>query len=217
MSFANLTGERRNLGGKENKRLRKRGLIPAVIYGHGEDPEFVAVSGKGLRHAIEELQHVVNLNVGAGEAQYLIKDVQYCHLNKDAIHVDLMRVDANERVRVRVAIELKGDPKGTHEGGVLTHVMTELEVECGLMSIPELIEPNVSHLGIGESLHVSDLKLPEGVVALDDPNDVVATIKVPRGLSADEEAAMAGEGDEAAEPEMIGRVAKDTEGESDKS
>ncbi|MCA9245001.1 MAG: 50S ribosomal protein L25 [Phycisphaerales bacterium] len=210
MHVANLKGERRKLGGKENNRIRNRGLIPGVIYGHKEDPEFVSVGVKELRLALDELQHVVSLDIGAGVAQYLIKDVQYDHLNKDPIHIDLMRVDANERVRVRVAVELKGDPHGAHEGGVLTHVMTEIEVECGVMAIPELIEPNVSHLGLNESLHVRDLKLPEGVVALSDPDDVIATVKAHRGVV---EAPVV-EGEEAAaEPEMIGRVAKTDEPE----
>lgn len=207
MQIANMSGETRKAAGKHaNERLRRKGLVPAVIYGHGETPETVAVDRHGLEQALHHLRHVVNLDVGGRAQNYLIKDVQYDHLQKTPIHVDLMRVDENERVRVKVALELKGTPEGVREGGVLLQSLTDLEIECKLLEIPETIRVNVADLHLNQAVHVREVELPPGVRALQDPNQIVAAVRHKR-----EEvvaAAPAAEG-AAVEPEVIGRVAKE--------
>lgn len=212
MEFATIQGESRKAGGrKANRRVRRAGLLPGVIYGHGEAPETISLSLRDTLVALEHQQHVINLVTDGKEGQYLLKAVQYDHLQKTPIHVDLMRVDPDERVHVKVPVELKGTPKGAHEGGVLVHVLTAIDVDCPLVQIPESIIKNIAHLALSESLHVGDLEFPENVKALHKPEDIVAVVRARRGVSVDEEedeAAVATEegGDE---PQVIGRRAKD--------
>ncbi|MFQ5414728.1 MAG: 50S ribosomal protein L25, partial [Phycisphaerae bacterium] len=136
---------------------------------------------------------------------YLIKSVQYDHLGHEPIHVDLARVDMDERVTVNVGIELRGVPKGVSEGGVLDQQIADIEISCRVTDIPETLHPVVTALGLGESLLVKDLELPPGVTALAEPDARVATVRAP--AAAVEEEAVSAEAEEAAaQPERIGRV-----------
>ena len=217
MEVAVVQGERRQPGGRHaNERLRRRGLVPAVIYGHRQAPETVALSRHDLLLAIEHARHVIKLVIDGVEQQYLLKDVQYDHLQQTPIHADLMRVDPEERVAVKVALELRGEPKGLHEGGELIQLLTELEVECPLLKIPEVLRPRIDHLGVGESLHVRDIELPEGIVARNHPDDVVATVHLRRGVTVEAEEEAAEVAEAAAEPEVIGRADKEQEGADEK-
>jgi large subunit ribosomal protein L25 len=212
MGIACLKSERREpKGKKEAARLRRRGLIPAVIYGHKKAPESVAISLHELTLTLGHMAHVLKLEA-TGDEQFLIKEIQYDHLQKTPIHVDLLRVDPNERVHVKVSIELRGTPAGSHEGGTLVQVMTEIELDCLLTSIPDSLRPSVSELGVSEVLQVKDLELPAGAKAMHGPDDVVATVRAPRGGTDEEEAPVVeGEEAEGKEPERIGRTAKETE------
>jgi len=214
MDIATIQGEpRKPLGHHGNKRLREQGLIPAVIYGHGQANELVSLSLHDTQIALQHMQHVVKLRLGDREQQYLIKAIQYDHLQQTPIHVDLMRVDVTERVQVKVAIELRGRPKGTAEGGTLVSVLTELDVECELRNIPEGIRVKVDHLGLNEMLKVRELEVPPGVKVLNNPDDIVAVVHPPRGTTAEELGEAAAEG--AAEPEVIGKGLKEeAEGEA---
>jgi len=219
MEIANVQGEKRKPGGRSaNNRLRKRGLVPAVIYGHGQPSETVALSRHDLVLALEHTQHVLKVKIDNREAQYLLKDVQYDHLQATAIHADLMRVNPNERVHINVAIEFRGEPHGVHEGGDFIPVKTDLDIECPLVSIPESLKIKVDHLGVGQVLHVGDLTLPEGVTTRHHPEDVVATVRAKRGglgAAEEEEGEVTGEESAAAEPKVIGRTAKDEEREGE--
>lgn len=218
MQIADVKGETRNPGNRRaNRKLRTGGLVPAVIYGHGKDPETVALSQHDLELALHRLQHVLNVQVGGKKGQYLVKEVQYDHLQMHPIHVDLMRVDPNERVQVKVPIELRGEPHGIHEGGELVHVITDLDVECRLLEIPEFVRPVVDHMGVGDTLHIKDLELPEGVTATGNGDDVVVVVRAKRGVTVDELEQAAEPTAEAGgkEPEVFGRTAKDeSEGKS---
>jgi large subunit ribosomal protein L25 len=216
MQIASIQGETRKPGGRHaNNRLRKRGLVPAVIYGHGLPPETVALSQRDLLRALEHAQHVIRLSIDKRGTQYLLKDVQYDHLQHRPIHADLMRVDPGERVTVNVGIEFRGEPKGVHEGGELIQVLTDLDVECPLLNIPEMLRLKIDHLGVGEALHVRDIELPEGVITRHNPDDVVATVRAKRGAAVEEEEAEELVEEAGAEPEVIGRAAKEegSEGE----
>lgn len=215
MDTATIQGETRNPGGRHaNDRLRRRGLVPAVIYGHGQAPETVSLSLHDTVLALEHVAHVVRLRIDGREQQYLIKDVQYDHLQKDPIHVDLMRVDVNERVHVKVPIVLRGTPVGASEGGNLVQVLSDLELDCLLRKIPESIRAQVTHLGLNESLRVRELELPPDVkVIRHEPDDIVAVVHPPRGMTAAEIEALESEAGEkaAAEPEVIGKGKEDTD------
>lgn len=208
MEIAAIQGETRQPGGHHaNERLRRQGLVPAVIYGHGLPNAYVALSLHDTKLALQHMLHVIKLRVDGGEEQFLIKDVQYDHLQQTPIHVDLMRVDVTERVRVKVPLELRGRPRGTLEGGTLVSVFTELDVECLLLNIPESIRAHVEHLGLNEALHVREITVPAEVKVLNHADDIVAIVHPPRGTTAAELEVAATEGE--AEPEVISKGAKE--------
>ena len=213
MQVAKMEGRKRELSGRHaNDRLRREGLLPAVIYGHKEDPEHVAVPLRDIAFALEHQAHVVELTVDGQASTYLLKDVQYDHLYRTPIHVDLLRVDPNERVSVKVALQFVGTPKGlTADAEMLTSI-TDLEVECPALQIPESIRVNIASLGHNESLLVKQLTLPDGMKALEDEDAVVCLIRTKRAHAEPTEAEAEGEG--SAEPEVISKgKAEDEAGE----
>lgn len=201
---------RTKLGTKVSRREREEGLIPSIIYGHGEEPESVSLP---QREVLLELAHgsrVLEVQIARKKSQYLIKAVQYDYLGIHPIHLDLMRVDADEKVTVSVGLELRGEPKGLSEGGILEQRLASIEIECLVGRIPETLHPGVSHLGLGESLTVGDIDWPAGVVPLLESNEKVATVRMAAAeVEAEEESA---EGK--AEPEVIGKPKEESEEDS---
>jgi large subunit ribosomal protein L25 len=198
---------REGLGSRKTKRLRDQGLIPGVVYGHKEAVVPVTLPKKELTTHIDRGAHVFDLALDGRTEKVLVKDVQYDHLGLEILHIDFARVSLDERVEVTVPLELKGTPKGEAEGGVLQQIVNELEIECLVTEIPDNVTHSVSEMGIDDVVHISDLKLPAGAKALQDPDLIVAMVKV----IAEEEAAPAADAG-AAEPEVIGR--KPEEGEA---
>ena len=124
------------------------------------------------------------------------------------IHLDLNRVDLNERVQVQVEVVLKGTPEGVHQGGHLDQMSTEVEIECLVTSIPEDIRANIIGLKVGEMLTAGDLELPEGVTLVTEPDTAIATVRV-KGAEVEEEEVA--EEAESAEPEVITREKREEE------
>jgi large subunit ribosomal protein L25 len=208
MELITLKGEvRKSRGTRSARSLRSEGKLPAVIYGHGRPPESVALSHHDVIVALGRGVRMLQVDVDGQAHPYLIKEVQYDHLGSTPIHLDLARVKLDERVRVRIGIELRGVPKGLSEGGVLEQYMGEVEVECLAAAIPDTLHPLVNELALGQALLVKDLQLPPGVVAVSGPDDRVAAVRL---LAVAPEAVVAApvEG-EVAEPERIGRVRKE--------
>jgi large subunit ribosomal protein L25 len=203
---------RTHLGTKYTRRLRAKGQIPAIVYGHGEDPVAVAMDAHEIDKALTHHCRVLALHLDGATSQCLIKSVQYDHLDTTPIHLDLVRVNLDERVQVTVPIELRGTPKGAAEGGVVTQLLNSIDVECVVTAIPEDFRPSIAHLGLDEFLLVKDLEFPAGMTPLANPDEKIATCRLP--VETVEEAA--GEEVEAAEggaePEVIGR-AKEEESE----
>lgn len=203
MEIATIKGEKRsNTGRKNNRRLRERGFIPAVVYGHNQEPESLALSIHDFNIALEQAVQVVQVEVDGSSEQYLLKDVQFDHLQRHALHADLMRVNMDEKVEVSVPLVFRGEP----EEGVVVHVLNELDVECFVLNIPHEIRIKIDQLKIGESLAVKDVALPEGVTVLNDPEDAVVSVQEKREVQeepAEEEQATS------AEPEVIGREKED--------
>jgi len=198
---------RDRLGSRKVKRLRDQGLIPGVVYGHKEAVVPVTLPKKELTTHIDRGAHVFDLSLDGKAQKVLVKDVQYDHLGLEILHIDFARVSLDERVEVTVPLELKGEPKGAAEGGVLQQIVAELEIECLVTDIPDRIIHNVSEMAIDDALHIKDLALPEGAKAMQDPDLIVAMVKV-----IEEEAGAAAAEAETAEPEIIGR--KPEEGEA---
>jgi len=200
-------------GSHHAEKLRKRGQVPAVLYGHKEATLSLALNRDDLTKAIRKGARVLDLKTDGGTQKALISEIQWDHLGVDLIHVDFKRVDVNERIQVSVAIELRGIAPGVTGGGVLEQPMHTLHVECLAISIPQSIRVNIGELQIGAAIHVRELHLPEGVTPLDDPESVVVTVKQPLVEEAAPAAPAAAEG--TAEPEVIGRKAAEEEGEAE--
>ncbi|MCX5646722.1 MAG: 50S ribosomal protein L25 [Phycisphaerae bacterium] len=169
---------REQMGSKAAAAVRRKGRIPAIVYGHKQEPVAISLDAhdfvEGLRHGHRLLDVVI-----AGNAEkMIIKDLQYDHLGRTILHADLIRVDVTERIKVEVALELKGVPKGTQEGGVLESHMDHLDVECLAVDIPESIVVPVKDLDVGQSIYARDVKLPEGVKLMSLPDIMVVTCRV---------------------------------------
>lgn len=217
MEIATLKGEpRTGTGTRLTRKLRAMDRLPAIIYGHGEPPESISFSQHDVEVALGHGVRMLAVELGSTTNQYLIKEVQYDHLGATPIHLDLARVDMDERVTVRVGIELRGVPKGISAGGLLDQLLPELEISCRVADIPHTLHPLVNELDLEESLLVKDLELPPGVVAVTDPEERVATVRT-LATAREPEVTEEVEG-ETEEPERIGRVRKEeeakTQGES---
>jgi large subunit ribosomal protein L25 len=196
---------RPELGSRANKRLRDAGFIPGVIYGHKEAVVPVTLPKKETVTYLSRGAHLFDLAVDGRSEKVLVKEVQYDHLGIEVIHVDFARVSLDEKVEITVPLELKGTPKGEADGGVLQQMLNELHVECLVTDIPDVIRFNVSEMGLNSVLHIKELQLPKGVRALQDEDQIVATVRE-IAETTDETAAPA-EG--AAEPEIIGKKEED--------
>jgi large subunit ribosomal protein L25 len=198
--------QRSELGSRANKRLRDSGFIPGVIYGHKEAVIPVTLPRKEISGHLNHGTHLFDLALDGHNEKVLIKEVQYDHLGQEVIHVDFARVSLDEKVEITVTLELKGTPKGEAEGGVLQQIVSELEIECLVTDIPEMIRHNVSDLELNSVLHIKDLHLPPGVRILQDEDLIVATVREIQE-AAPTEVAEAAPG----EPEVIGRKLTDEE------
>ena len=185
-------------GKREAKRLRRDGAIPAILYGHKEAAVSLAVPAEEMRAALRHGSRLVSLQ-GAVNESALIRELQWDVYGVDVMHVDFARVSQDERIEVQVPVELRGDAPGAHAGGVVQHLLHEVEVECLATAIPERIQVNVNHLELHGEISAAQLQLPEGVKLLTDPETIVVHCIE---QAAEVEAADVGEG---AEPEVIGR------------
>jgi large subunit ribosomal protein L25 len=215
MAVISLSGERRSDIGKGGARkARAAGKIPGVVYGHKETPVAVAVSARDFQLALRHHQGsnaIVNLAVDGGEFTALIRDVQYDPVTHNILHLDFQQISLTETIEVSVAVHLTGTAVGVKDaGGVLEPITREVEVRCLPTAIPAFFEVDVSHLGIGQSVHVRDLNIGD-VTVLTDPDVTLATVVAPTVVEekpAEEVAAAAGT---VPEPEVITKGKKDEE------
>ena len=176
-------------GTRRSKRLRGRGVIPAVLYGLGQESISLGVEnkellkvlrGKGGEHAIVDLQ----VSGGALEQPLkktaIVKEVQRDHIRDGILHVDFAAISLTEKLVVKVQIVDSGEPIGVTQGGVLEHIIRELEVECLPSDLPEHITVDVSAMNIGNSIKVGEITAPPGVKILADPSLTVFTVSMPK-------------------------------------
>jgi large subunit ribosomal protein L25 len=158
-------------GSRVSRRLRKRGRIPAIIYGHKQDPTPISIARDAVWEMIKKSTHLAELSLGAGGATeiVLVRDVQWDHLGKEIIHLDFGRVSADESIETEVRLDIKGTAPGVNEGGILEVLVHDLTVTCRANAIPDAIRVDVSHLQLDQEIHVKDLVLPEGVKVEADP------------------------------------------------
>lgn len=173
---------RESEGSRANRRLRRSGRIPAVIYGGEGDCQAVSVDARELRHALHAAGAVIELSVDGQTTNAVLKDSQHDPVRGDTLHVDFLRVRMDVAIQSTVTVELAGadESPGSVEGGVLEQQLRELTIEALPGDIPESIVHDVSGLELNATVHVSDLTAPAGVTILDDPETVVASITLPR-------------------------------------
>jgi len=212
---------RENNGKGAARSLRARGQIPAVIYGHDHAPQSLALNARDLDRLLGHIQAestVIEVTVDGKTSKTLIREIQRHPIKRQILHVDFQALVAGEKVTVNIPITLIGIPEGVKlEGGVMEQPLRELEIEVDPSNIPDHFELDVSTLKIGDSLHVSDIKAPEGVQILDDPETSVVVVAAPRAVIEETPAAEGVEGaaEAAAEPEVIGKGLSDEEGEGE--
>jgi large subunit ribosomal protein L25 len=208
------TEERSSSGSSAARRMRCKGKVPGILYGHGEEAVKLALDGKQLADFLQTSHHLVRLQIGERQESALVKEVQYDTWGKEILHADFARVAMDELVTVAVQIIPHGTPKATQAGAVLEQVMHAVEVTCKADEIPDIIRVEVGHLELDGKIFVKDLALPAGVKAAADADDIVFIVQ-----ETHEEAiaapVAAAEGAAAAEPELIRPVkpAEDAEGE----
>ncbi|MCY1021467.1 50S ribosomal protein L25/general stress protein Ctc [Pyxidicoccus sp. MSG2] len=170
------------------RRLRAKGVVPAVVYGkHLAKPVHIAVDPKSVRVAINtphKFNTLIQIKLGADTHQVLLKDYQMDPLTRDILHVDFIAVRENEQVKVNVPLTLVGKAAGVADGGLLTQIRRELEVWALPNAIPERIEVDVTPLKIAEALHVNDVKFPAGVSVKTNVNYTVAVLSAPEAAEA---------------------------------
>jgi large subunit ribosomal protein L25 len=189
MATVSLSANSREGKGKGAARtLRSQGQIPAVIYGHGREPLALALNARDLDKMLSHIQAestVIEVTVGGQTAKTLIREIQRHPIKRQILHVDFQALVAGEKVTVSIPIVLQGIPEGVRlEGGVLDQTLREIEIEVDPSNIPDHVEYDVTNMVIGDSVHISDLKVPEGVEVLDDPETSVAVLAAPRAAEA---------------------------------
>jgi large subunit ribosomal protein L25 len=189
-------------GSRVARRLRRRGMVPAIVYGHKQHNQPIAVSREQVWALIKKGSHLAQLQADGLNEMVLIRDVQWDHLGKEIIHLDFVRVSAHERVTTEVPILLHGTPAGLSEGGSLEQPIHSLEISAEVTSIPDHIRVDVDHLRLHDMIHVRELKLPAGVEAVTDADQVVVHVALKKAAA---EPTPGAEAPASAEPEVIGR------------
>ena len=212
MAVIPLNGTRRETLGKGGARkARAAGSIPGVLYGHGEEPVAVTVHAREFDLALRGHKGgnpIVNLAVSGGEYTALIRAVQYDPLTHDILHLDFQHISLTETIEVKVTVHLKGLPVGVKDGGgILETILREIDVRCLPTAIPSSIEVDVSHLNIGDSVHVSEVVVPD-VTILNDGAETIATVVPPTVMEEKPADAVAVEG-APSEPEVIAKGKKE--------
>lgn len=167
LNAVNRSAEQQGKGA--SRRLRKQNLVPAIIYGGNEEPTAIAVKYNELIKALENeafFSHILTINVDGDEYQAVIKDLQRHPAKGVPLHADFMRIVKGQKIHMNVPVHFEGkeDAPGTKEGGILSTLVTDVEIICLPSRLPESLVVDVSEMQIGDTYHLSDIVLPEGVV-----------------------------------------------------
>lgn len=163
-------------GSRVSRRLRASGRIPAILYGHKEAPVPISLSRDDVWMMIKKAHHLAELRLSGQTQMALVREIQWDHLGKEIIHLDFFRVSAGEKVTTTVPIELHGTAPGIAEGGLVEQPRHEISVTAAATKIPDAIRIEMGDLHLNQSVHIRDLKLPEGVSTDDDPDLVLVHI-----------------------------------------
>jgi large subunit ribosomal protein L25 len=175
---------RESRGSAASRRLRAQGLIPGVLYGNGGEAHPFCIQERELRKAItgdHGLHAILDVVLDGSQKEHhaVLKEYQLDPTRPRLLHIDLQEVRLDQAIHTQVVVELVGESAGVKEGGVLSQINREVNVEALPMEVPDRLELDVSQMVIGDSMRLSDLRVPEGVTVLDDPETVLATVSPP--------------------------------------
>ena len=196
-----LEAHKRETGKKALKSLRKENSIPAVYYAGHQDIRHIAVNAHDLSRKLSEDIAMLHLIMDGEELPCVVREIQRDPVSERILHVDFFAVEQGQKLRVTVAFNLVGTPEGTKQGGILEHSVRETQIECLPQDLPSHLDVDISHLQIGDSIHIEDLSF-ENITLLEDPHTLVAHVIPPR-LEKEAEEVKEEEGEEAEEPEVI--------------
>ncbi len=213
---AELREERGKADSRRLRRLQDR--IPAVVYGAGKENQLLTLPHKDVMLSLAHestYSQILTVSVGGAEEKVVLKDVQRHPYKNRILHVDFLRINMKEKLKMNVPLHFVGEDKNAavKEGGLVSHLMNELEVKCLPGNLPEYIEIDVSDLALDDSIHLSQVKLPAGVElahAADEAHDhTVASIHLPRAVKGTEEAAASAEATDATPAEAPAAEARE--------
>jgi large subunit ribosomal protein L25 len=190
---------REQTGSRRMHRLRASGVVPAILYGHGEKAVNLAIGDAEVKSLIRHGARVVDLE-GAVNEKAFVRELQWDTYGVDVLHIDLTRVSADERVTLEVNVELRGTAAGQAEGGVVDHVTHTVEIECLVIAIPDKLVLRIADLKLNGHLNADKIELPEGAKLITDPDKTIVTCSPPAV-----EAEVAAPASDGAEPEVIKR------------
>ena len=209
MSEMILNAEIREKSGKADaRRLRRAGRVPAVIYGEIDTPTSATIDAHELKMLLREKHAVINLSLNGDVHRVIVRDVQVHPVNGSVLHIDFMEVKKGQKIIMSVPVRFEGTAKGVKLGGMLDIVKHEISISVLPKDIPGEIVVNIEDLDIGEAIRVSDLAADD-IELMDELNDVLCRVAMPRGPEEEEAVEEDLEGEEAAEPEVI--TARDKE------
>jgi len=191
---------REQIGSKAVQKVRQQGRIPAIVYGHKQQPVAVSLDAHNFVEGLHHGHRLMDVQIGTKKEKMIVKELQYDYLGKNIIHADLMRVDMTEAIKVTVPIELKGTAKGTYEGGIIEEHVDHLEIECKVTDIPKTIVVSVKEINVGDALHASDIELPDGIKLISSPETLIVTCHLVAAAKTTEQV----EEEMPAAPEVIG-------------
>lgn len=220
-----LAASRRHETGKGvARRLRAAGQVPAVLYGKDQEPISLTLNARealSLFHSISVENTIVNVQIDDDKEvlETLVREIQMHPYRPDIVHVDFYCIERGVALEVEIPANYNGTPTGVRDGGVLEVILHEFRVKCIPSKIPESIEIDISHLDIGDSIHVSEVPMDEGVELLTDPGQTACLVSAPRAEEEVEEEVEEGlegeEGVEGAEGEAPEGGGSEREGDSD--
>ena len=200
-------------GSRAARRLRRQGLIPGVLYGHGKDATVIAIDPHALRVALSTsagMHAVLDVTFEGQKRPHkaIVKELELDHVKSIVTHVDLQEIRLDETIESTVTVHFEGEAKGVKNGGVLEESTREVTVRGLVTAIPEHLVLDISGLDVNDTGKVADIRVPEGIEILDDPEQVICSVLPPRKAEAEEgvEAEVTVEGAAAAaEPEIVGK------------
>jgi large subunit ribosomal protein L25 len=199
-----LKAEARSDTGKgAARKLRARGRVPGILYGHGMEPMLLHVSGQDLLHLFHQSGSsvLIGLQVDGKTHLAIPREIQRDHIHGRFVHIDLLAVRRDEKITLAVEVRETGEAQGVREGGVIEHHLRDVEVACLPNDVPEFIEIDVTPLGVGDMLRVRDIVPPAGIEVLTDPETALISVITPAALRVEADLTLPGEEPPAPEPE----------------